>query len=249
MLTLLSLVTMASAQLVIKPLINSDVCIIYPASLNVVSNFDGNLTRVFQSYSDVNIVYKPYDLSTNPKNVLETVRHNPIDGCAIAAIYILEPELDFVTFYSSENECQQFAPNKTHRVMLPRGREFFTYSQELKFCALDDNLLGIYCDTQLPDTYFHVTQPGMNWYEVTDFPEFNEQGVLFYSMATFYVCERKGSVEKTNVHYFYTEYTNDGTVRLKTNWGNVWKNFKNIAQVVYKVLDLFFGQKGSQPRR
>nr|AHZ32882.1 capsid glycoprotein VP7 [Rotavirus G] len=247
MMLLLFLATCVSAQLTMKPITERNICLLYPQG-QTITDYSGNLTKVFSSYNGVYMVMTEYNLATD-KNVLEIARANDISGCDLVAIHIAESGADFVTFFSSENDCTEYAPNKIHYVQLPRDKEFFTYSKELKFCALDDSLVGIYCDSQLESTYFQVVDKSQSYYEVTDFPEFNEKGVLFYSTAKFYVCERTGSIESNKIYYFYVNDDNTGTIRLKPNWGNVWKNFKKVAQVIYKILDIFYGQQRVQPRQ
>nr|AXF38062.1 VP7 [Rotavirus G] len=245
MLTLLSLAASGCSQLVIEPVVQNNICLAYPNTVSA-DEINRNFTNIFSSYSGIHIEIKPYTLNTD-KDVINIIESLQITTCPMLAVYIEDSALDFVTFLSSENECQKFIRNEKHYIKLPIEEEYFTYSKNLKFCPLSDDLIGIYCDSQLEGTYFSILKD-QNEYDIVDIPEFTEKGYLFWSDSDFYICKRGATNEFMSVYYFYKDQPAHGTIRRAINWGNVWTNFKKVAQVAYKILDIFFGKQTAEPR-
>nr|AGW95859.1 VP7 [Rotavirus G pigeon/HK18] len=244
MLTLLSLAAVGSSQLIIEPVIKNSVCLAYPNE-EPISELNGNFTNIFSSYSGVHFQLINYSLGAD-KDVIQVIRNLDVESCPTLAVYITDASLDFVTFLSAENRCQRFKQGLTHYIKLPVENEYFTYSKTLKFCPLSNDLIGIYCDSQLKDTYHTVIDQAT--YDIVDIPEFTEMGYLFYSDSDFYICERLATNEYMDVYYFYKDQPAAGTVTKAIDWNRVWTNFKKVAQVAYKILDIFFGKKTVEPR-
>nr|WME84906.1 outer capsid protein VP7 [Porcine rotavirus B] len=237
---LLALAVSAQAQLNIIPETSPEVCILYANDFNTQKNqFNENFTNIFETYNSVTVSFFEYDKSNY--DVIDILSKNDYSTCDIVAIDVIKSDMDFITFLQSENECSKYAPNKKHYMKLPVNEEWFVYSKHLSFCPLSDSLLGIYCDTQLENTFFPLSTN--NAFDVTDVPEFTEAGYVFYSSDPFYVCKRINEGKWLNYQLFYREYAASGTVARAVNWGNVWSNFKTFAQIVYKVLDIFFNSR------
>nr|AXF38723.1 MAG: viral structural protein 7 [Rotavirus G] len=243
MMMLLLLAASCSAQLIIKPIVKNNICIAYPSDVH--DELNQTVFQVFSKFSGVHVEFSKYEVSGD-QDVISMVQQMNINTCPLVAVYIKKSELDFVSFLSAENECQKFEASKIHYVKLDRQSEFFLYATDIKYCPLSDDLIGIMCDSQLHDTYHELSKT--TTYDITDIPEFTDNGYLFYSTKYFYICERKGSNEFTEVHYFYENYPSTGTITRAVNWGNVWTNFKKVMQAVYKVLDIFFGKRTVEPR-
>uniref|UniRef100_P30889 Outer capsid glycoprotein VP7 n=1 Tax=Rotavirus B (isolate RVB/Rat/United States/IDIR/1984/G1P[X]) TaxID=28877 RepID=VP7_ROTGI len=242
MLLLLVVAALANGQLTILPHEESQICFLQPD--NPGFDFDGNFTNIFRDYASVKIssfTYKAQDA-----DIVEILNVDRDRSCTILAIYIADSTLDFNTFLQSENECVKYAASKKHYIKLPRDREYFALAKNLSFCPLNDDLIGIYCDTQLETTYFSVARSSN--YDVTDIPEFTELGYVFHSNDHFYICERKSEGNWIDYQLFYQNDAPLGTVSQRVNWGNVWSNVKTVAQMVYKILDIFFGKRNIEPR-
>ncbi|AFL91896.1 VP7 [Rotavirus G chicken/03V0567/DEU/2003] len=246
MLRLLFLATTAIGQLVMKPVNNNNICVMYPKSR--ASEVNETVYEPFKSYSQVYIKFSEYDDTTDGKNVLKILNQIDISNCPMLAVYIVDSGMDFISFLSSQNECQEFEARKKHYIKLDVEKEYFTYARDLKYCPLSNDLIGIYCDSQLDGTYHEIQPTGQSYYDITDIPEFTEMGYVFYSTQSFYICERVSSNEFMPVYYFYNNQAPDGTITRAVNWGNAWSNFKKVAQMIYKILDIFFGRKNLEPR-
>nr|AEW29870.1 outer capsid protein VP7 [Porcine rotavirus B] len=243
---LLALAVGVQAQLNIVPETSPEICILYASDLDSQRNeFNENFTNIFESYNSVTLSFFKYD--SNNYDVINILSTNDYSTCDIVAIDVVNPEMDFVTFLQSENECSKYSANKIHYLKLPASEEWFVYSKVLGFCPLSDSLLGIYCDTQTSGTYFPLSKN--SHFDVTDIPEFTEAGYTFHSSDQFYVCKRKNEGKWLNYQLFYRGYAATGTVARAVDWGNVWSNFKTFAQIVYKVLDIFFNtRRNLEPR-
>nr|AEW29861.1 outer capsid protein VP7 [Porcine rotavirus B] len=242
---LLVLAACANAQLNIVPSINPEVCVLYPDNLNEATQYFGNFTEIFESYNHVTVSLTNY--SNQNYDVIDILSKTNYQTCDVLAVYVDEPWTDFVTFLQSENNCTKFAANKIHYAQLPRDQEWFVYSKGIRFCPLSDDLIGIYCDTQLSSTYFTLAPERK--YTVTDIPEFTARGYTFHSVNPFYLCQRITENPWINAHYFYKNGAPSGTISQRVNWGNVWTNVASFAQMLYKILDIFFNSSRSvEPR-
>nr|BAA78609.1 outer capsid protein VP7 [Bovine group B rotavirus]BAV57414.1 outer capsid protein VP7 [Bovine group B rotavirus]BAV57415.1 outer capsid protein VP7 [Bovine group B rotavirus]BAV57416.1 outer capsid protein VP7 [Bovine group B rotavirus]BAV57417.1 outer capsid protein VP7 [Bovine group B rotavirus] len=234
----------AKAQLVITPISNPEICVLHASDWNV-NSFGDNFTNIFETYNSVTLSFYQYD-STN-YDVIDIISKRDYSLCHILAIDVIKPEMDFITFLQSNNECSKYAGQKIHYQKLSTNEEWFVYSKNLKFCPLSDSLIGLYCDTQINGTYFPLSENEK--YDVTDLPEFTEMGYVFYSNDDFYICKRINEDKWVNYHLFYREYSASGTVSRAISWDNVWTGFKTFAQVVYKILDIFFNNRRNfEPR-
>nr|AEW29871.1 outer capsid protein VP7 [Porcine rotavirus B] len=243
---LLALAVGVQAQLNIIPETSPEVCVLYASDLSSQRNqFNENFTNIFETYNSVTISF--FEYNNLNYDVIDILSKNDYSTCDIVAIDVVKSDMDFITFLQSENECSKYTANKIHYLKLTPTDEWFVYSKYLSFCPLSDSLLGIYCDTQLKDTYFPLSTNSA--FDVTDVPEFTESGYTFYSSDSFYVCRRINEGKWLNYQLFYREYAASGTIARAVNWGNVWTNFKTFAQIVYKVLDIFFNSKRNfEPR-
>nr|QGH58944.1 outer capsid protein VP7 [Rotavirus B]QGH58947.1 outer capsid protein VP7 [Rotavirus B] len=242
---LLVLAACANAQLNIIPTINPEVCILYPDETKEAKEYFGNFTEIFESYNHVTISLTNY--STKDYDVIDILSKYDYQACDILAVYVLADYMDFVTFLQSENNCSKFSGRKIHYVQLPRDQEWFVYSKGCLVCPLSDELIGIFCDTQLFDTYFELAPKRR--YNVTDIPEFTKKAYPVCSDNPFYICQRITENPWINVHYFYDRNAPSGTVSNRINWGNVWTNVASFAQMLYKVLDIFFNSsRSAEPR-
>nr|WLD25311.1 VP7 [Rotavirus B] len=238
---LLVLAACANAQLNIVPSVHPEICILYSDDLTEARDFFGNFTEIFETYNHVSISLKNY--SKDNYDVIDIISNNNFESCDVLAVYVLYSYMSFDTFLLSENNCTKYTGGKIHYVQLTKDQEWFVYSKNLKFCPLTDDLIGIYCDTQLSGTYFTVA-PDRRYY-VTDIPEFTNKGYTFYSTNNFYICQRITEEPWINVHFFYRDNAPTGTVSQRINWGNVWTNVATFAQMLYKVLDIFFNNNRS----
>nr|AXF38739.1 MAG: viral structural protein 7 [Ruddy turnstone rotavirus] len=242
---LLSFALCINAQLTIKPINKKNICFMHTEDLSNSGEKVKNFTNIFSTYSDLHIEFIKYEESS--ADVVKILSDANTNECEVLAIHIKNSDLDFVSFVFSQNECQKMEKDRIHYTKLEKGREFFIYGKEVTFCPLSDNLIGMNCDTQLNATYFPVTQG--NDYEVIDVPEFTNEGYVFYSQKQhFYICERVSANAYKEVYLFYKDSENYGTLTQRVNWGNIWTHFKTFAQVVYKVLDIFFGKRNLEPR-
>nr|ADF57899.1 structural protein VP7 [Human rotavirus B] len=245
-LPLLVLAAAVNAQLNIVPSVHPEVCVLYADDHQSDANkFNGNFTQIFHSYNSITLSFMSY--SSSSYDVIDIMSRYDLSSCSILAIDVFDASMDFNVFLQSTNNCSKYNANKIHYIKLPRGEEWFSYSKNLKFCPLSDSLIGMYCDTQLSDTYFEISTGGT--YEVTDVPEFTQMGYTFHSSEDFYLCHRISSEAWLNYHLFYRDYDVSGVISKQINWGNVWSGFKTFAQVLYKILDLFFNSKRNvEPR-
>nr|AEW29886.1 outer capsid protein VP7 [Porcine rotavirus B] len=242
---LLVLAACADAQLNIVPSTDPEICVLYSDDMNDAKQYFGNFTEIFESYNHVTISLTNY--SAENYDVIDILSKHNYEACDMLAIYVKYAYMDFATFLQSENNCTKFAGGKIHYMQLPRDQEWFVYSKDLKFCPLSDELIGMFCDTQLKDTYFEVA-PNRRYY-ITDIPEFTSKGYTLYSNNPFYVCQRITERPWINVHYFYSENEPSGTVSQRISWGNVWTNVTTFAQMLYKILDIFFNNnRSAEPR-
>nr|AEW29863.1 outer capsid protein VP7 [Porcine rotavirus B] len=242
---LLVLAACVNAQLNIVPSIHPEICVLYSDDMNDAKQYFGNFTGIFESYNHVTISLTNY--SAQNYDVVDILSKHNYEACDVLAIYVKYAYMDFATFLQSENNCTKFASGKIHYMQLPRDQEWFVYSRDLKFCPLSDDLIGMFCDTQLKDTYFEVA-PDRRYY-ITDIPEFTSKGYTLYSNNPFYVCQRITEKPWINVHYFYSENEPSGTVSQRISWGNVWTNVTTFAQMLYKILDIFFNNnRSAEPR-
>nr|ASV45359.1 capsid glycoprotein VP7 [Rotavirus B] len=238
---LLVLAACAYAQLNIIPSIHPEVCVLYADDLQEAKEYFGNFTEIFESYNHVTISLTNY--SKENYDVIDILSQYNYETCDILAVDVADPYMDFVSFLQSENNCTKFVGNKIHYVQLPRDQEWFVYSKGVKFCPLSDELIGMFCDTQLSGTYF--TLAPKRRYTITDIPEFTSKGYTLYSEDSFYMCQRITEKNWVNVHYFYRNEAPSGTVSQRINWGNVWTNVASFAQMLYKILDIFFNSSRS----
>nr|ASV45257.1 capsid glycoprotein VP7 [Rotavirus B] len=238
---LLVLAACANAQLNIVPSTHPEICILYADDRQSATQFFGNFTEIFETYNHVTVSLTNY--SKDNYDVIDILSQNDYTSCEILAIDVIYPDMDFVTFLQSENNCSKFSGNKIHYVQLPRDQEWFVYSRGIKFCPLSDDLIGMYCDTQISTTYFTLAEDGK--YDVTDIPEFTSKGYTMHSQYPFYLCQRITEEPWVNVHFFYRSNEPTGAVSQRINWGNVWTNVATFAQMVYKILDIFFNSSRS----
>nr|AEW29888.1 outer capsid protein VP7 [Porcine rotavirus B] len=238
---LLVLAACANAQLNVIPSTDPEVCVLYPDSLTEAQKYFGNFTQIFETYNHVTVSLTNY--SSENYDVIDILSKVNYEACEILAVYIHEPWIDFISFLQSENNCTKFAANKIHYIQLPREQEWFVYSRGIQFCPLSNDLIGIFCDTQLSRTYFELAPPRK--YTITDIPEFTSKGYTFYSTQPFYMCQRITEKQWINVHYFYKDNAPSGTISQRVNWGNVWTNVASFAQMLYKILDIFFNNSRS----
>nr|AVW80120.1 VP7 [Porcine rotavirus B] len=243
---LLVLATCVDAQLNIIPADDPEICLLYADDLqNEATEYTGNFSQIFETYNSVTLSFTKY--SKDNYDVISILSQYDYSACDILAIDVIYPDMDFNVFLQSENNCSKYSGNKVHYIQLPRDKEYFVYSKNLKFCPLSDSLIGMFCDTQVHLTYFNVSKNTQ--YDVTDIPEFTSKGYTFYSQEPFYVCQRVSENPWVNVHLFYRSNAPSGVISRQINWGNVWTNIKTFAQIVYKVLDIFFNNKRSvEPR-
>nr|AEW29900.1 outer capsid protein VP7 [Porcine rotavirus B]AEW29901.1 outer capsid protein VP7 [Porcine rotavirus B] len=237
---LLVLAVSVQSQLLITPNTQPEVCILYADDRATdVTGLGENFTDIFSTYNSVSLSFFSYS-STN-YDVIGILSEKDFSTCTILAVDVIQSDMDFVSFLQSENECSKYNKNKIHYLKLPATEEWFIYAKKLSFCPLSDSLLGIYCDTQVNATYFPLSTGTK--FDVTDIPEFTEMGYTFFSVDDFYVCKRINENKWINYHLFYREYADSGTVARAIDWGNVWTGFKTFAQMLYKVLDIFFNNK------
>nr|QGH58946.1 outer capsid protein VP7 [Rotavirus B] len=242
---LLVLAACANAQLNIIPATNPEVCVLYPDDINEASEYLGNFTEIFQTYNHVTMSLMNY--STNDYDVIDILSKYNYQACDLLAIYVEDDYMGFATFLQSENNCSKFTGGKIHYVQLPRDEEWFIYSKGHKICPFSDDLIGMFCDTQLSGTYFDFAP--VRRYNVTDIPEFTKKGYTLYSNNPFYMCQRITDNPWVNVHYFYDDNAPSGMISKRINWGNVWTNVASFAQMLYKILDIFFNSnRSAEPR-
>nr|ASV45331.1 capsid glycoprotein VP7 [Rotavirus B]ASV45332.1 capsid glycoprotein VP7 [Rotavirus B] len=243
---LLVLAACAHAQLNIIPALTPEICILYGNDQeNEAKMFMGNFSQIFETYNSVTLTFQSYD--TTQCNVIESLSKYDFSACQYLAVDVANSDMDFNTFLQSENNCSEYSADKIHYLQLPRNEEWFVYAKKLKFCPLSDSLIGMYCDTQLPSTYFNLSTTST--YEVTDIPEFTQMGYTFHSTDKFYVCKRITETKWISYYLFYRDEIPSGTISRQINWGNVWSNFKKIAQVIYKILDIFYNNSRTvEPR-
>nr|ASV45303.1 capsid glycoprotein VP7 [Rotavirus B] len=242
---LLVLAACAHAQLNLIPSLDPEICILYPDNLNEAKEYFGNFTQIFESYNHVTVSLTNY--SYDNYDVIDILSKYDYTACDILAVYVGDPFIDFVSFLQSENNCTKFAADKIHYVQLPKEQEWFVYSKGVKFCPLSDDLIGIFCDTQTYTTYFTLAPERR--YTITDIPEFTYRGYTLRSSYPFYLCQRITENPWINVHFFYAKDAPSGTVSQRINWGNVWTNVASFAQMLYKILDIFFNNSRSfEPR-
>nr|QGH58948.1 outer capsid protein VP7 [Rotavirus B] len=241
---LLVLAACANAQLNIIPTIDPEVCVLYADDLTEAKEYFGNFTEIFESYNHVTVSLTNY--SKDNYDVIDILSKYNYEACDILAVDVAYPYMDFVTFLQSENNCSKFAGKKIHYVTATKNQEWFVYSREFKFCPLSDDLIGMFCDTQLAGTYLDVAPKRR--YNFSDIPEFTSKGYTLFN-EPFYLCQRITENPWINVHYFYARNDPSGTVSQRINWGNVWTNVASFAQMLYKILDIFFNSRRSaEPR-
>nr|QDY92356.1 viral structural protein 7 [Wild duck Rotavirus G-like] len=274
--TLLSLVVIATAQITIKPISKRTICILHYEEIgdkDLMSNF----TNVFSSYAGVHIEFSKYDSGEKDVvKILSNARLDGCEVVAVH-IEDSDMDFVSFMFSQNEcmqlkgDKIHYFKLSREQEYFL-YGKElhFCPLSDNMIGMNCDTNLndtyfpmtsgsnyevidipeftnMGYTFYSEKDDTYFPMTS-GSN-YEVIDIPEFTNMGYTFYSEKDdFYLCERTSSNYYSEVYLFHKDSENYGTIVQRVNWGNVWTHFRTLAQVVYGILDVFFGGRSVEPR-
>nr|WBV74316.1 VP7 [Bat RVJ-like rotavirus BtSY2] len=152
---------------------------------------------------------------------------------------------DLATFLGSENICEKIPENTKWYPNYQPDKEYFIYAKKFKLCYIDRNLLGIGCDTSNEVDW--VTIDTTADYSISDIPELTQNGFILFveTGQKAFFCERTSSEQQKQIFYFHavTSAVSEDQVALTRGFSISWKIVSSVLQFVYKVLDIFYGDK------
>ncbi|UKG23814.1 VP7 [Rotavirus L] len=144
---------------------------------------------------------------------------------------------ELASLIGNENLCVQIPASTIHRLPFDGTNEYFLYGKNKKICYINENLLGIGCDSTQHTTFYDISDTS---YNIFDIPELTFNGFYVYSTDTdTYYCQRKDSNPSHTITWFTTTDPPGDQISLTRSWSSFWKKVSDVLSFCAKVLEMF----------